>query len=108
MSERGERGAERPSERGTMSEPLVLLSLEVRTDVDVVTARQIAREVAVRLGCERRSQTRLAVATSEIVRGAYLQGRGARVTYRLAADPVPALVVEVAAPASAVSPELAE
>jgi signal transduction histidine kinase/CheY-like chemotaxis protein len=86
-----------------------LLTLEVRTDVDVVTARQLAREVAVGLGCERRSQTRLAVATSEIVRGAFVQGRSARVAYLLAAAPAPgALVVEVTMPGDRIGPELAE
>jgi signal transduction histidine kinase/DNA-binding response OmpR family regulator len=57
--------------------PVSLLTLVIRHDQDVVTARQRAGDIAALLGFDSAEQTRIATAVSEIVRNAFrYAGRG--------------------------------
>jgi signal transduction histidine kinase/CheY-like chemotaxis protein len=58
-----------------------LLTLAIRHDQDVVTARQRAAYVGQLLGFDTSEQTRVATAVSEIVRNAFRYARGAGVIY---------------------------
>lgn len=62
-----------------MSVPVFHLSL--RTERDVVQARQRAREVAAELGLDNRDQIRMATATSEIARNAFRYAHNGRVQF---------------------------
>jgi len=73
---------------------LTVLTTDIRTEHDVVLARQRARQIASLLGFEAQDQTRLATAVSEIARNAYQYAAGGRVTFELEAQP-PMLVVTV-------------
>jgi signal transduction histidine kinase/CheY-like chemotaxis protein len=64
-----------------MSVPIVHLAL--RTERDVVQARQRAREVAAELGLDYQDQIRMATATSEIARNAFRYARNGFVTFSL-------------------------
>ena len=81
----------RPVEGGTaMNMPL--LNLEVRLEVDIVLARQRARQIAALLGFAQLDQTRIATATSEIARNAVQYAGGGRVEFVVETGPAPALV----------------
>ena len=56
-----------------MSAPIFQVAL--RTERDVVQARQRAREVAAALGLDNQDQIRMATATSEIARNAFRYAR---------------------------------
>ena len=58
-----------------------ILSVRVRYEHDVVSARQRARQIAAALGFDGIEQTRIATAVSEIARNAYSYGGGGRVDY---------------------------
>ena len=58
-----------------------LLTLAIRHDQDVVTARQRAAYVGQLLGFDTSEQTRVATAVSEIVRNAFRYAKGAGVSY---------------------------
>src|SRR5688572_28002906 len=74
-----------------------LLSLPIRQDQDVVTARQRAAHIGQLLGFEISEQTRIATAVSEIVRNAFRYARGGTITFELAEDADPQrLVVRIA------------
>ena len=60
---------------------LPILALELRTEHDVVLARQRAREIAERLGVEGQDQVRFATAVSELTRNAVRYARGGRVEF---------------------------
>jgi len=62
-----------------MSEPI--LSIALRTERDVVQARQRARELAALLGFDNQDQIRLATATSEITRNAFRYARNGDVSF---------------------------
>ena len=62
-----------------MSEPI--LSIALRTERDVVQARQRARELAALLGFDNQDQIRLATATSEIARNAFRYARNGDVSF---------------------------
>lgn len=64
-----------------MSIPIVQLAL--RSERDVVQARQRAREVAAELGLDYQDQIRMATATSEIARNAFRYARNGNVTFSL-------------------------
>src|ERR1700728_3816662 len=64
-----------------MSIPIIQLAL--RTERDVVQARQRAREVAAELGLDYQDQIRMATATSEIARNAFRYARNGFVTFSL-------------------------
>ena len=53
----------------------------LRNDADVVSARLAARRIAELLGLERREQTRIATAVSEIVRNAIEHGGGGEIEF---------------------------
>lgn len=67
-----------------MSVPVFHLSL--RTERDVVQARQRAREVAAELGLDNQDQIRMATATSEIARNAFRYARNGRVQFAVGLD----------------------
>ena len=58
-----------------------LLSLSIRHDQDVVTARHRAANVGQLLGFDTSEQTRVGTAVSEIVRNAFRYARGAQVSF---------------------------
>lgn len=76
-----------------MSVPIVHVTL--RSERDVVQARQRAREVASALGLDNQDQIRMATATSEIARNAFRYARNGRVTFSLALEPPQRLEVTV-------------
>ncbi|HEX3660096.1 MAG TPA: ATP-binding protein [Acidobacteriaceae bacterium] len=67
-----------------MSVPVFHLLL--RTERDVVQARQRAREVAAELGLDNQDQIRMATATSEIARNAFRYARNGRVQFAVGLD----------------------
>lgn len=62
-----------------MSSPVLQVAL--RTERDVVQARQRAREVAAALGLDNQDQIRIATATSEMARNAFRYARNGRVAF---------------------------
>jgi signal transduction histidine kinase len=73
-----------------------LLSLEIRSEHDVVLARQRARQLAALLGFEAQDQSRIATAVSEIARNAFQYANGGRIEFSVAPAPAPALSIRVA------------
>jgi signal transduction histidine kinase len=73
-----------------------LLTVNVAEQMDVLTARQRARQLAHLIGFDHQDQIRIATATSEIARNAVEYGRNGRVQFLidLSADP-PLFVVRV-------------
>ena len=71
-----------------------ILTTEIRTEQDVVLARQRARQIASLLDFDGLEATRLATALSEIARNAVQYGGGGRVTFELTRHP-PMLLVRV-------------
>lgn len=63
-----------------------ILKLALRTERDVVQARQRAREFAAALGFDNQDQIRLATATSEIARNAFRYAKEAEVTFAVQLD----------------------
>ncbi len=63
-----------------------ILKVLLRTEQDVVQARQRAREVAAALGFDNQEQIRLATATSEIARNAFRYARAGAVTFSVGSD----------------------
>ncbi|MBA2480692.1 MAG: response regulator [Planctomycetes bacterium] len=63
-----------------------LLAVDIRTEQDVVLARQRARQIAKLLGFDVQSQTRLGTAVSELTRNAFRYAGGGRATFVLAED----------------------
>ena len=63
--------------------PVPILQLALRTERDVVQARQRAREVAAELGLDNQDQIRLATATSEIARNAFRYAGNGKVAFSL-------------------------
>jgi len=76
-----------------MSEPIV--TIQLRTERDVVQARQRARELASLLGFENQDQIRLATATSEIARNAFRYAHSGKVMFYVRVDALPRLEVRV-------------
>ena len=60
--------------------------LLLRTERDVVQARQRAREVAAELGLDNQDQIRMATATSEIARNAFRYARNGKVQFAVGLD----------------------
>jgi signal transduction histidine kinase len=58
-----------------------ILTSEIRSEQDVVSVRQRAKQIAAALGFELQDQTRIATAVSEIARNAYRYARGGRVEF---------------------------
>lgn len=76
-----------------MSSPVLQVAL--RTERDVVQARQRAREVAAALGLDNQDQIRIATATSEMARNAFRYARNARVAFSVDVDSPQRLQVTV-------------
>jgi signal transduction histidine kinase/ActR/RegA family two-component response regulator len=72
-----------------------IIRLRLRTEADVVVARQRARQVAEFLGMDTASQTRLATAVSEIARNALIHGGGGHTDLLLAAGPRARILVRI-------------
>ena len=66
--------------------PVPVYDLLLRTERDVVQARQRAREVAAELGLDNQDQIRMATATSEIARNAFRYARNGRVQFAVCLD----------------------
>ena len=64
-----------------MASSLPILTVELRTDHDVVLARQRARQVAERLGLDAQDRARVATAVSELARNAVRYAGGGRVAF---------------------------
>src|SRR4051812_25675163 len=76
-----------------MSVPI--LTIVLRTERDVVQARQRARELAASLGFDNQDQIRLATATSEITRNAFRYARNGVVEFSVSLDDPQQLEVKV-------------
>ncbi|HEU4885069.1 MAG TPA: ATP-binding protein [Longimicrobium sp.] len=77
----------------TAAEPAPLCAMELRADADVVSARQRAREVAVRLGLDGQDQVRFATAVSEVARNAVRYARDGRIEFDVRGAPGEQLLV---------------
>src|SRR3954447_21934811 len=78
-----------------MSEPTTFLKIDLRTERDVVIARQRVRIVAEQLGFEGQDQIRIATACSEIARNAQRYAVGGRLECSLLEDPIPSFRIVV-------------
>src|SRR5271165_962683 len=74
---------------------LLLLTLDVRLEPDVVLARQRARQIAGLLGFPPLDQTRIATAVSEIARNAFQYAAGGKVEFQVCAGTSPGLLIRV-------------
>jgi len=74
---------------------MLLLTLEVRYEQDVVLTRQRARQLADRLGFDSSNQARLATAVSEIARNAFQYAQGGIVEFSVVESSSQRLVVIV-------------
>jgi signal transduction histidine kinase len=72
-----------------------ILTAEIRSEHDVVLARQRARQIAGLLGFDAQDQARIATAVSEIARNAYQYAGRGTVTFELTSDPG-SLVISIA------------
>jgi signal transduction histidine kinase/CheY-like chemotaxis protein len=72
-----------------------LLNLEVRLELDIVLARQRARQIAALLGFAQLDQTRIATATSEIARNTVQYAGGGRVEFAVESGSSPALLIRI-------------
>jgi signal transduction histidine kinase/CheY-like chemotaxis protein len=78
-----------------MTTPIRILALEIRQEADVALARQRARQIAGLLGFPLLDQTRIATATSEIVRNAFEYAGGGRAEFLVEHAAPRSLVVRV-------------
>ena len=85
--------AARCEDRAAMNLPL--LSLEIRIEVDIVLARQQARQIARLLGFAPLDQTRIATATSEIARNTVSHAGGARIEFCVESGAAPHMVMRI-------------
>ncbi len=72
-----------------------ILSIALRTERDVVQARQRARDLAAILGFDNQDQIRLATATSEMARNAFRYARNGNVEFSVKMEPPQQLEVRV-------------
>jgi anti-sigma regulatory factor (Ser/Thr protein kinase) len=72
--------------------PIALITLAIRVEQDVVSARQRARQIAGLLGFEPQDQTRVATAVSEIARNAFGYAGGGEVEFAIEGDRSPQLL----------------
>ena len=73
----------------------LIYELDLRSDRDVVEARQRAREISGMLGFDRTEQVRLATATSEMARNAHRYAIGGKVRFSVETGSESAFVIEV-------------
>lgn len=76
--------------------PMPVFDLPLRTEHDVVQARQRAREVAAELGLDNQDQIRIATATSEMARNAFRYARNGEVHFAVGLEDPQFLQVTVA------------
>jgi signal transduction histidine kinase/CheY-like chemotaxis protein len=69
-----------------------LLSVAIQYEIDVVAARQRARQIAELLGFNPIEQTRIATAVSEVARNAFMYAGGGRVEYALEGSTPPQIL----------------
>jgi len=62
--------------------------IDIRTERDVVRARQMARSLAEELGFSLVDKTRIATAVSELARNVFLHGGGGRMEYGVVSEGV--------------------
>lgn len=74
----------------TSPQSIRLLAVEIRSEQDVVVARQRARQLAAALGFPLQAQTSIATALSEIARNAFQYAGSGRVEYSALTEPHPA------------------
>ncbi len=72
-----------------------ILTLEIRLELDIVLARQRARQISELLGFDTGDQTRISTAVSEIARNAFQYARGARVEFSVDTEEPCALLVRL-------------
>ncbi len=78
-----------------------LVTVALRSERDVVTARQRARQIARLLGFQAQDQTRIAIAVSEIARNAVQYARGGTLEFRIDVDGRPQLLEAIVRDAGA-------
>lgn len=61
----------------------LVLTIDLRTEQDIVQARQRARQIACSLGFDRQAQTSIATAVSEIARNTVVYGKGGTLRFAL-------------------------
>src|ERR1700733_13869849 len=81
---------------------VAIIHLALRTERDLVQARQRAREVAAVLGLDNQDQIRMATATSEIARNAFRYARNGKVTFSLELEAPQRLEVTVSGAGSGI------
>jgi signal transduction histidine kinase/CheY-like chemotaxis protein len=69
-----------------------LLSLRIKEEIDIVAARQRAREIAAILGLHPQDQVRVATAVSEVARNAYQYAREAQVEFSIGLNSRPQML----------------
>jgi signal transduction histidine kinase len=69
-----------------------LMTVAIRQEQDVVTARQRARQIAALLGFESQDQARIATAVSEIARNAFRYAAGGEVDFAVEGERAPQLL----------------
>jgi signal transduction histidine kinase/DNA-binding response OmpR family regulator len=69
-----------------------LMTVAIRQEQDVVTARQRARQIAALLGFESQDQARIATAVSEIARNAFRYAAGGEVEFSVEGERAPQLL----------------
>lgn len=74
---------------------VTIFNLVLRTERDVVQARQRTREIAAEMGLDNQDQIRMATATSEIARNAFRYARHGKVTFAVELEPPQCLEVTV-------------
>jgi signal transduction histidine kinase len=73
-----------------------LTSVSLRTERDVVQARQAGRDVAAALGFDRQDQIRVATATSEMARNAFRYAKNGKVEFLVEMEAPQRLVIRIA------------
>ena len=73
-----------------------ILRTDIHLEHDVVLVRQRSRQIGLLLGLEPLDQIRVATAASELARNAYQYAGGGRVTFELADEPEPTLLIRIA------------
>jgi len=73
----------------------LLLTCEIRTELDVVFVRQRARQIAALLSFDAQAQTRISTAVSEIARNAFLYAMGGRAQFSIEGGSPEGLVIRI-------------
>ncbi len=73
----------------------VLLTTEIRTELDVVAVRQRAKQISALLGFDSQEQTRISTAVSEIARNAFLYALGGRAQFSVEGGAIEQLVIRI-------------